>query len=363
MKSNKSNTPSDKRMPVFAMSCWVLALMAFFQLLIAGMALATRFEESQVVKMVVKEVPKFVAVRVPAAIPSADKAPAMVPRPSVQMPAAVPALPPPTPVATPKIADPRTERLVNEARQARVASDMGMAIMKLEEALNQSPDDPNVHFELGLVHEQMGVFDIASAHFERVFQMGASGAGSLYDRAAAKLRDGFDQPDTHGKLSLGRVQIFKDPNFEDGQRVVLTIPTQKAPGEDLDLNDISVEVRFFNRTSKGEIIQLEDESWVTQKRWLNLPFDFSDGEENLRITYVIPNQDLQTRHIFGEPTYYGQVVSLLYKGEILDVAPWPRDLAIRIPAAPSTNPTPEFQENLPGDFDLNSGVLPPLPPP
>ena len=335
--------------------------MAFSQLLIAGMALATRFEESQVVKTIIKEVPKIVAVRVPAAIPSADQAPAILSRPSVQMPAAE--LPPPTPVSTPKIADPRTERLVNEARQARVASDMGVAIMKLEEALNQSPEDPNVHFELGLVHEQMGVFDIAAAHFEKVFQMGTSGAGSLYDRAAAKLRDGFDQPDAHGKLSLGRVQIFKDPNFEDGQRVVLTIPTQKAPGENLDLNDISVEVRFFNRSSKGEIIQLEDESWVTGKRWLNLPFDFSDGEENLRITYVVPNQDLQTRHIFGEPTYYGQVVSLLYKGEILDVAPWPRDLAARIPPAPSTNPTPEFQENLPGDFDLNSGVLPPLPPP
>lgn len=273
-----------------------------------------------------------------------------------------PTLPAPTPLATPKIANPRTERLVNEARHARVASDMGLAIMKLEEALNQSPDDPNVHFELGLVHEQMGVFDIAAAHFERVFQMGASEAGSLYDRAAAKLRDGFNPPDVRGKLSLGRIQIFKDPNFVDGERVILTIPSQKAPGEELDLNDISVEVRFFNRTSKGDTVQLEDESWVTEKRWLNLPFDFADGEETLRMTYVIPNLDLQTRHIFGEPTYYGQVVSLLYKGEILDVQAWPRDLSARITQAPSTNPVPEFQENLPSDFDSTLGVLPPLPP-
>ena len=65
---------------------------------------------------------------------------------------------------------------------------MGLAIVKLEEALSQSPDDPSVHYELGLVHEQMGVFDTAAAHYEKVFQMGVSGAGSLYELAAGKLR-------------------------------------------------------------------------------------------------------------------------------------------------------------------------------
>jgi tetratricopeptide (TPR) repeat protein len=81
--------------------------------------------------------------------------------------------------------------MVKEARQARVAGDMGRAIVKLEEALAQSPEDPSVHYELGLVHEQMGVYDIAAAHYEKVFQMGVSGAGALYEMAGAKLRDGF----------------------------------------------------------------------------------------------------------------------------------------------------------------------------
>lgn len=337
--------------------------MGFFQLLIAGMALATRFEESKVVKTVIKEVPKLIAVRVPAPkpAPEPERPPAIVSRAPVAPPLLAPeALPAPTPVSRPKIADPRTERLVNEARQARVAGDMGLAIMKLEEALNQSPDDANVHYELGLVHEQMGVFDTAAAHFEKVYQMG-SDAGSLYELAAGKIREGFTQPDLHGKLSLGRVRIFKDPNTRDGERVILTIPSQKAPGEELDLDDISVEVRFFNRTSKGEIIQLEDESWVTERKWLNLPFDFAEGEENLRMTYVIPSQDAQTEHLFGERTYYGQVVSLLYKGEILDVQAWPRDLAARIPQVPATNPMPEFQNTLPNEFDPNLPLLPPLP--
>ena len=189
------------------------------------MALATRFEESRQVRVVEKEVLKPVIVRVPA--------PAQPPRrrwfPARRVPPPAATALAPTPLTAPQIADPRSERMVNEAREARVAGDMGRAIVKLEEALAQSPEDPSVHYELGLVHEQMGVFDTAATHYEKVFQMGVSGAGSLYEMAAAKLRDGFEQPaDMLGKLSLGRVRIFNNPNHEGGQRVILTIPVQKG---------------------------------------------------------------------------------------------------------------------------------------
>ena len=264
----------------------------------------------------------------------------------------------------PEVADPRSERLVKEARQARVAGDMDKAILKLEEALASSPDDPTVHYELGLTHEQMGLNDIADTHYEKVFQMGITGAGSLYQLAANKLRDGFGQPEPMlGKLSLGRVRIFNNPNYEGGQRVILTIPVQKAPAVEVDAGDIAVEVYFFNRTSKGDIIQLEkeSESWVT-KEWMRVPLDWTGGEENLRMTYTIPNQDKQTEHLFGGRSYYGQVVSLTYKGEVMDVQAWPRDLAARIPKQPSAGTgesrQPEFQDNLPPDFDPTVPLLP-----
>lgn len=346
---------------VFVVSCWFLGLMAFVQLLVAGMALATRLEESRVVRVVEKEVPKPVIMRVP--VPAAE--PPVVSRPPV--PATKPVDPPPSiapsPLKVPQVADPRSERLVAEAREARVAGDMGRAIVKLEEALAASPDDPGVRYELGLVHEQMGVYDIAAAHYEKVFQMGTSGAGALYEMAAAKLRDGFETPDAMlGKLSLGRVRIFNDPNHEGGQRVVLTIPVQKSPADEIDVAEIAVQVIFFNRTGKGEIAQLEDNSWV-KEQWVTLPFDWAGGEESLRMSYVIPPQDLQTEHLFGTRTYYGQVVSLTYKGEVLDVQAWPRDLAARIPKAPASVPgdlmPPEFQDSLPPDFDPELGVLPP----
>lgn len=360
-----SDTPSPLR--VFTISCWMLGLMAFSQLLVAAMALATRFEESRQVRTVIKEVPKIITMRLPADAGAAgpNHASPVVSRPPTSVPVATLPLPAPTPIATPKTDDPRSERMVKEARQARVAGDMGLAIVKLEEALSRSPNDPSVHYELGLVHEQMGVFDTAAAHYEKVFQMGVSGAGSLYELAAAKLRDGFDQPDAMlGKLSLGRVRIFNDPKNEEGQKVILTIPVQKAPGEEVDIGEIAVSVIFFNRTSKGEIVQLQDKSWVSEK-WVSMPFNWAGGQEDLRMTYAIPAQDSQTEHLFGARTYYGQVVSLLYKGEVLDVQAWPRDLAAKIPTQPSTKPAapvaPEFQDSLPSDFDPSLGVLPPLP--
>ena len=349
---------------MFALACWILGLMAFTQLLVAGMALATRLEDARQVRVVEKEVVKPYLIREPApASPAAAAEASVVSRPPVPPPAVQA-----TPVAPPPIAVPRVERLVNEARAARVAGDMGRAIVKLEEAESQSPEDPSVQYELGLVHEQMGVFDTAAAHYQKVFQMGVSGAGSLYEQAAVKLRDGFEQPtDMLGKLSLGRVRIFNDPNHEGGQQVILTIPVQKSPAAEIDVADLAVSVIFFNRTTKGEIIQLEDKSWVAEK-WVTLPFDWAGGEESLRMTYTIPPQDNQTEHLFGGRSYYGQVVSLLYKDEVLDVQAWPRDLAARIPKPPSSpagpagNMPPEFQDKLPPDFDPEIPLLPTLPP-
>ncbi len=335
------------------------------------MALATRFEESQKVRYIEKEVPKTVIIRVPA--PAVVGAPVQVEAPVVSRPPApLPAasFPAPavvsSPVLTPKIDDPVSERLVKEAKQARVKGDMGAAVMKLEEASSRSPNDPNVHYELGLIHEAMGVYDMAAIHYEKVFQMGATIAGSLFELAGAKLRDGFQEPEGMlGKLALSRVRIFNNPQADDGQKVVLTIPVQKAPEAEIDVGEISVSVVFFNKTPKGEILQLEDKSWVTEQ-WVTLPFDWNGDEEVLQMSYQIPAQDQATAHLFGERTYYGQVVSLLYKGEVLDVQAWPRDLAARTAQAPSTSPIdsmlPDFQNTMPLDFDPNLPlVLPPRP--
>ncbi len=371
MVAENLRTPPGKKLPVFPVACWLLGMMGFMQLLVAGMALASRFEDSRQVRVVEKEVLKPMLVRVPAAAdssvvsrPLTPSVPPVVSRPPVprvpESPSAVP-----TPLSVPRIADSRSERMVNEAREARIAGDMGKAIVKLEEALEKSSEDPSVHYELGLVHEQMGVFDTAAVHYEKVFQMGVSEAGALYELAGAKLRDGFAQPDAMlGKIALGRVRIFKNPNHPDGEQVILTIPVEKAPADEIDVAEIAVSVSFFNRTTQGEIIELEDKSWVTE-RWMSLPFDWAGGEESLRMTYRIPRQDEQTEQLLGGRSYHGQVVSLMYKGEVVDVQAWPRDLAARIPRQPAAGPgdltPPEFQDTLPPDFDPAVPLLPALP--
>ena len=360
MGNETSSTLPTAGPPVFAISCWVLALMAFSQLLVAGLALATRLEDSRVVKTVIKEVPKYIPIRMTT--PPAEQA-AVVSRPPLPPPVTSLPLVAPTPVATPEIADPRSERLIKEARQARVAGDMMRAIVKLEEAHNQSPDDPCVHYELALTHEQMGVNDTASAHYEKVFQMGVSGAGSLYELAATKLREGFDEPSPLGKLSLTRVQKFEDPDNAAGQRVTLTIPVQKAPGEEIDPTKVSVEILFFNRTQKGEILMREAQDTHTEQ-WMHPPYDWASGDEILRSTYTIPAQDTQTDHLFGQRTYYGQVVILHYGDQVVDVQAWPRDLAARIPNSQGNSANllqPVLQDTLPADFDPELGMLLPLP--
>ena len=363
---------------VFSIACWALGFIASAQVWIASLSVMDRLQQAANPEIIEKEIIRHVVVRVPADSTETMQESAIVSRPPVaaprvptppaRPPAAFPEelLPAPRPLSTPAIADPVSERLVREAREARVAGDMGKAIVKLEEALGNTPQEPAVLFELGIVHEQMGVFDRASDFYQKVFELGTSGSGTYYESAAVKLRDGFENPaDNIGKLSLGRVRIFESPDKSNGQTVILTIPIQKSPSFDAQDDLLEVSVNFFNRTTKGEIIQLEDESWV-RKEWASLPFDWAKGEELLRMTYTIPPQDRQTEHLFGARSYYGQVVSLSYQGEILDVQAWPRDLAARLPGTPAhangNNQFPDFLDSLPNDSDPGLGeLLPPLP--
>lgn len=342
---------------LFVIACCGLGLVAFSQLLIAGMALAMRFEEGRQVRIVEKEVEKLVPIRI--SVPIAGDEPA----PRARVSPELPSVPEPEQLAMPAIADPRAEVLVREGRKARIAGDMGMAIVKFEEALKQSPGDPTVLFEMGMVHEAMGVYGEAADYYERVFQLGVSGAGELYEASAAKLRDGFGQPaDMLGKIALGRVRIFNDAKAEGGQRVVLTVPVQKAPGEEVEAQEIEVAVTFFNKTDKGQIVQLEEEGWA-EPSWVSLPFDWAGGEETLRMNYRIPVRDAQTEHLFGKLSYYGQVVTLTYRGEVLDVQAWPRDLAARIGQSAPAGDFPEFlsEDMLPPNFDPDIPLLNPLP--
>jgi len=358
---------------VFRLSCWVLALVAFCQLLTAGVALAVRVERAQEVKIVEKVGPtKIITVAPEVAPPTVASVPTPKPVELPPLPEAT-TLPPPRPLSIPAIADPVVEQKVGEARKARVADDMATAITKVEAALELAPKDPNVLYEKALIYEKMAAADPALANqaadsYQEILKLGTTGAGSLYALAGEKLAAGITMPaDLRGQMALGTVQIYPDRDYEKGQRVVITVPVHAAPDIKLEENDLQVKVTFYDsimKNGKREIV--ETQTGVPQDR-VEYPtgdFDFKSGEELVRFPYVLERDNLQQEHLFGKREYYGQVVELIYKGEVLDTAPWPRHLASRSNSAvaqqrpQSGNPWDDMPEFL----DVNSpGVLPDLP--
>ncbi|OYV07072.1 MAG: hypothetical protein CFE26_02905 [Verrucomicrobiales bacterium VVV1] len=371
MEARSSHATLEPRTNVFRLSCWILALLGFVELLSAGLALAARMESTREVRVVEREVTKYVSL---PSLPGPKETASIVARPpqALDLPTSSdPAVVQPRPITTPAIADPVIEKLVTEARKARVAEDMILAITKLEEAKSREPNEPNVEYELGLVHEAMGVFDTASEHYQNVMAMGATKAGTLYTRAAAKLRDGIeDTADMRGQLSLGRTRIFKDVNYQDGERVVLTIPVQAAPGTNIGADDFFVTVKFFDIIRGKEIVPTTEETSVREYKWVSGAIDWAGGEELLRVTYVIPHRNVQDEHLFGQRVYYGQSVELNYKNELIDLKAWPPALAARSqqpvqsPGPADADVPPEFldKDSLPPGFNPDNPLLPlPLP--
>ncbi|MGB1129249.1 MAG: hypothetical protein ACPG4K_04315 [Haloferula sp.] len=349
----------------FHVSCWTLGMVAFIQLLIAGLAVTARVEAAREVRIEERVVIRPINIaRTPPATEAAPPVVALPPAPELPP---IPTLPPARPLDAPAIADPIVERLVREAREARVAEDMASAIVKLEEARSKAPNEPNVHYELGLVYETMAAFDASLAEkaaeaYQKVFELGTTGSGALYPLAARKLRDGIARPaDLRGKLALGRTRIFKDQSYHDGQRVVLTIPVSAAPGSEPQPEDFFVQVDFFDKPANGEPIPASPEASTTVE-WISGGIDWLGGEELLQVTYILPNADASSSHLFGRREYYGQVVKLMFKNELIDSQAWPRHLAMHVPESQQGDLDPLFldQELLPPDFDPNIPLLPPL---
>ncbi|MFM2170670.1 MAG: hypothetical protein RI957_899 [Verrucomicrobiota bacterium] len=349
-----------------------MAVMAFGQIMISGVAIAMRMESTRVVKVVERIVPTApqVAINRPldeAAIASLSTPASNKTEPIVQPPASpqtallTTPLPPPRPLMTPEIADPIAERLVKEAKAARLSEDMITAITKLDQALQTSPSDAHALYELGLCHEAMGIYDKARQYYHQVYQQGTSAAGGLYLLAAEKLKEGFEQPaDKINRVVLGRPRVFKDPNREKGEKVIITIPIQAVPGEQIEGRDLEVIVNFFDEVgARKEIAPADTSLSKVESKWMTEPLDWKTGEEQLQITYTLPPQDQQQEHLFGVKHYYGQVVELSYKGELIDSQAWPRILARKLDK-PDTSPV-FLDREMPNGYNPYNPLLPNAP--
>ncbi|MDB6077530.1 MAG: tetratricopeptide-like helical domain, partial [Akkermansiaceae bacterium] len=285
-------------------------MIAFTQVMVAGVGLAGRIHQAQQVQVVEKVVTKVVTVSAPA--PANTQVVVHAVPPGAALPPPLPPeapLPPARAISTPPIADPQVERLVMEARKARIAGDMGAAILKLEEARDRAPHEPNTLFEIGQVFEDMAVADPRDSYraesaadaYQEVYKLGVTGAGSLYEMAARKLRDGIELPDAmRGQLSLGPPRIFRDNDYQEGERVVITVPIRSAPGAVISTKDIELLVYPFDSTTKDGIQPAATDLSEKSYEFVTLPFDFATGEELVQVTYIIKNQSEQQIHLYGK---------------------------------------------------------------
>ena len=213
--------------------------------------------------------------------------------------------------------------------------------------------------------------DQAADAYQAVFDLGISGAGALYELAAKKLSEGIAMPaDPRGELAFGLVRDFKDDAFQDGERVLVDVPVQLAPGTELDVKDLVVKVNFFDstkRNGKEEILPAAEGLCQTFYDWVSGDFDFQGGEERLRVTYILPPQELQQDHIFGKRSFYGYTVDLYYKEALIDSLAKPRHLSARSSREARPDDAPEFVDELIDIDPVNAllgpkqGELPELP--
>ena len=369
---------SDHRMSAFNTSCWVLGLIAFVELAAVGMALGLQRQappqaaatETQIIEKLVTE---YRTLPPEKEIEVVEKT-VYLERPIDDLPDSLPDGPPlaydfepvqDLKLAVPPIAHPMVEKLVGESRTLRIAGDSMRAMLKLEEAAKTSPEDANVLYQFAEVYGSMGLYDRAADYYQQVFEIGTIKAGSLYDMAAIKLRDGIEQPeDMAAKFALGRVRVYEDTTWDEGERVILTIPVSAAPNLGLSASELDrallVEVDLYDQL-EGTPTPRDQANSSMDFQWVTPPIDWQDGgEELLRVIYEIPSQSNGTNHLLGERKYLGQVVELLYENALIDRLASPRTLAKEVKARGEE--IYFYPDNyVPDDFNFENPLLPPLP--
>ena len=331
----KNSRPSRKpNLGMFHVSCWVLGLVAFVQLMSVGVALAIQNQrtpepEERIVKeyvvvpaartaptTVAPKKPEPIAVVPPKSLPELKKV-----LPDLESVAKfaeedVLSLPPP-------VLDPVVEALLKEARKARVGGDVLLSLTKLQEAELREPRDPNVLYGLGSTYEAFGIFDKARDYYYGVFKLGPD-AGSLFEKASFKVAQGL-VPDVKDLACLGWGRMTNPSQEANGERRTLILPVEVDTSKDFDPMLFTPRVRFYEDVD-GQIGQAIIQQGDSGSEWVTGVADWKDGEEIAEVWYFVPDQDPATGLLFGQRKFYGFVAELYYDGRLIDIRAQPRTL-------------------------------------
>lgn len=376
--------------PTFSVACWLLGLLAFAQLISVGAAITLRDNPAA-------ETASTPAIRIPSLpiqprsledilasfdsttpLPSADgnvaHDPPAPPLRISAMPlpeAAGPAPSMESATSLPVIADPVVERLVHDSRALQMDGDMMRAMLKLDEAGRIDPGEPAVSYHKALLFEEMGLMIEAADQFQKVQQMGIK-AGVYFKLAANKLTKGMDV--AHARrpvLSIGPMKMRNGKEFSGAKSTDVTITILARPDQTINPADVHVQVHFYDKLNGGEIKKASDHARISTS-WGDSKLDWQDpgNEETLQLSYSVAESDLADEHLLGRREFYGYVVELLYKGEVIDQQALPRrlnSLHSRSMAPVQNNSLPwlPYDSNhlLPGkEMDHGYGDDPTLPP-
>lgn len=330
----KNSRQSGKlNLGVFHISCWLLGMVAFVQLMSVGLAMSFRnsaSHESVAPEVVTRYVrvpgsqgvtvePQKVGQRALAPVVMDDdraflanfEKAARVSKDEVLQ-------------SAPPILDPVVEELIRSADEATVGRDLQLAHAKLREAEMKDPENPNVWYALGTNYEAFGVTDEAASYFMRVLEAGPLRAGSLYEKAAIKVAHGL-VPDVKDLAMLGWGRMGAPVLEQGGERRTLILPVKVSPSRDFDPLLFKPRVRFYEMVD-GEVAQAAIRDGDSGSEWVTGKADWSDGEEMAEVWYFVPDQDAATGLLFGDREFYGFVAELYYDGRLVDICAQPRTL-------------------------------------
>ena len=344
---NSLHRSAPQPRPTFGIACWLLAMLAFAQLITVGAALAVRSDQPVQRQMVmVVEAPMVIEPIAPRtvaqiladmspAVPSASAAHGLLADHEPLIPA--PMVPPMIPQVVPKvapsravsvIANPRVERLVQESRNLYLEGDMMRAMLKLEEAGRIDPDECAVIYQKGILFEGMGIFTQAADQYVQIQQMGLVKAGRYYRMAADKLTKGmYTASSRRSTLAIGPMKLNKGSGADSARRAEIAVTLLARPDIAVLPDDVEVQVHFYDKVNGGDIKKAASNAEILS-HWADAKVDWQDtgNEETLRVSYTIPQADLAEQHLLGRREFYGYVVELLYKGEVIDQQAHPRNL-------------------------------------
>ena len=348
--------------PTFTVACWALGLVGFVELITVGAALAVRVPASKEdvlpiplpAKVVASKEEKPIEPRtVEQILADVDKKmggysaqPSLEEKNSEYGPVRVqPSLedsainqPPPLPELqahahantqmSTVIANPRVERLVQEARKFHLEGDVMRAMLKLDEAGRIDPNECAVIYQKGLLFEDMGSYTRAADQYQQIQQMGLVKAGPYYSLAASKLTKGMDTASVRREtIAIGPMKLNRGTGKNAGRHVEVAITLLARPDRVVQPQDVEVQVFFYDKVNGGEIKKAAANALISP-RWADSKVDWQDAgnEETLRVSYTIPEENLADEYLLGRREFYGYVVELLYKGEVVDQQAYPRRL-------------------------------------